>query len=521
MNVITSDILVIGCGISGCVAALQAAENRLSVIMIVKGEEPEESATYDAQGGIVYHGKNDSSQLLMRDILVVGDGASYPPAVKVLAEEGLPLVKEVLIDQAQVPFDRDADGNLDLTEEAAHSVRRIIHVADYTGKAIEVALLKLIKENPNISLVTNRIAIDLLTEEHHTDDPLAVYRRPVCLGAYIFNSKEQVVDSYLANVTILATGGFGSIYLYTTNPQGSTGDGFAMAYRAGAELRNMEYVQFHPTAFRYGDSKCFLISESVRGEGAILKTPDGHPFMNKYHPFRSLAPRDVVSRAVFEEMLEHDYPHVLLDLASYMEEEKIKTRFPTIYETCIERGVDITSEPIPVVPAAHFACGGVKVDLWGRTSIDRLFAVGEVSLTGVHGANRLASTSMLEGLLWGDRSIRKIIEDSHHYLNYKPSPVQEWVYTGVEAPDPALIHQDMNVLRYMMWNYVGLVRSTKRLQRAIEDLKHLQADVEDFYRYAQLTPELIELRNAIQTGVIIAHASWLNKRSRGCHYRIN
>lgn len=281
----------------------------------------------------------------------------------------------------------------------------------------------------------------------------------------------------------------------------------------------MEYVQFHPTAFRFEDSKCFLISESLRGEGAVLKTPDGKSFLEKYDPLGSLAPRDVVARAIYKEMLQNKYPYVLLDIASYMEPEKIRRRFPTIYETCLAHGVDITSQPIPVVPAAHFACGGVKVDLWGRTNMDRLFAIGEVSCTGVHGANRLASTSLLVGLVWGDRAVRKMMECKRYYFEFNPPTVREWVDTGVEEPDLALIHQDMNVLRYMMWNYVGLDRTRERLKRAIEDLRHLQIDVEDFYRYTKITRELIELRNAVQTGLIVAHSAWINRHSRGCHYR--
>lgn len=519
MDSFESDVLVIGGGIAGCITALRAASSGLQVSILFKGEGPEKSNTYHAQGGIVYKDKLVDPGLLIKDILTAGDGVSYPPAVEILAEEGPRLVKEILLDYAQVPFDKNDDGDLDLTIEAAHSARRIIHASDSTGKAIENTLIKLVKGNSNILVYPERAAIDLLTEEHHTDNPLAVYLTPTCLGAYVFNSKELRVESHLAKVTVLATGGLGRIYLYTTNPQGATGDGFAMAYRAGAELINMEYIQFHPTAFRYGDSECFLISEAVRGEGAILKTPNGESFMEKYHPLGSLAPRDVVARAIYEEMIEGKYPYVILDIASYMEPEKIKARFPTIYKICNEHGVDIVSHPIPVVPAAHFVCGGVKVNLDGKTTIDRLFAVGEVSCTGVHGANRLASTSMLEGLVWADRSVKEMIKRKHYYFNYSTPTVREWLYTGVETPDPALIHQDMDVLRHIMWNYVGLVRTKDRLKRAVADLRYLQDDVEEFYRYSKLTEDLIELRNAIQTGLTVVNSAWRNGRSRGCHYR--
>jgi L-aspartate oxidase len=519
MDSFKSDVLVIGGGIAGCVAALKAAYNKLEVNMLMKGDGPDKSNTYYAQGGIVYKGKSEKPSKLIEDILMVGDGVSYPPAVRVLANEGPRLIKEILLDEAQVSFDKNTWGTLDLTKEAAHSARRIIHVTDSTGQAIEMALMKLVKENSLITILPERVAVDLLTEQHHTDNPLAVYRRPTCLGAYVFSIKEQKVDGYLAKTTVLATGGLGRIYQYTTNPEGATGDGFAMAYRAGAELINMEYVQFHPTAFRYGDSECFLISEAVRGEGAILKTPNGETFMEKYHPLGSLAPRDVVARAIYEEMFEKKYPYILLDISSYLKPEKIRKRFPTIYKTCKEHGIDITTQPIPVVPAAHFECGGVKADLWGRTTIDRLFAIGEVSCTGVHGANRLASTSMLEGLVWADRAVRRIVKDKCHYLNYDIPTVREWIYTGSEVPDPALIQQDMNVLRHTMWNYVGLVRTRDRLKRALADLRQLQEDLENFYRYSMLTKDLIELRSAIQTGLIVAQSAWKNRQSRGCHYR--
>ncbi|MGQ9781850.1 MAG: L-aspartate oxidase [Nitrososphaeria archaeon] len=519
MDSFKSDILVIGAGIAGCVAALKAADNGLQVNLIMKGKDFRESNTYHAQGGIVYKGKADNPSLLTKDILEAGNGVSNPLAVKVLAKEGPRLLKEILLDRANVPFDRCNGEMLDLTTEAAHSDKRIIHVADATGRAIEESLMKLVKENKLISVYPERVAVDLLTEQHHTDDPLSVYRKPTCLGAYVFDVKKAKVDIFLSKATVLASGGLGRIYLYTTNPQGATGDGFAMASRAGAELINMEYIQFHPTTFCYREAECFLISEALRGEGATLKTPTGESFIEKYHQLGALAPRDVVARAIYEEMFEGKYPYVMLDISSNMKAEKIRTRFPTIYETCMKYGVDITSQPIPVVPAAHFACGGVKVDLWGRTNIDRLLAVGEVSCTGVHGANRLASTSMLEGLVWADRSIRGIVERRRYYLDYTPPPVREWIYTGTEEPDPALIRQDMNVLRHTMWNYVGLIRTKDRLERAVGDLRHLQDDLESFYRYSKLTIDLIELRNAIQTGLIVAQSAWKNRKSRGCHYR--
>ena len=515
-----TDVLIIGSGVAGCSAALELAKKGYQVTLVTKGEQPEESNTYHAQGGIIYKGEKDYPELLVKDIQTAGAGATWPPAAQVLAQEGPKLVEEILIKEIKVPFTLGEDGKLDLTEEAAHSLRRIIHSNDFTGKAIEVALINHISKIPNIQILTGHLAIDLITPEHHSPDPLATYPTTSCLGAYLFNLKEEKVIKAMAPVTILATGGLGQVYLHTTNPEGATGDGFAMAYRAGAKLINMEYIQFHPTTLFHKDAKRFLISESVRGEGAVLKTPEGEPFMDKYHPLGPLAPRDVVARAIHEEMMEYGYKYVLLDLASYMEAEAIKRRFPMIYETCLQYGIDITKEPIPVVPAVHFSCGGIKVDLWGRTTIHRLFAVGEVSCTGLHGANRLASTSLLEGLVWGTRAARWINQNWEDYnRDTPPHPIPEWIDTGVEEPDPALIKQDWITLRHIMWNYVGLVRTRRRLKRAITDLRHLWREVEEFYKNAKLTKELLELRNGIQTGLVIARAAQRNRVSRGCHYR--
>ncbi len=517
-DVVFSDVLIIGSGIAALSCALKAYEEGFNVVIVTKGERPEDSNTDHAQGGIVYKGNNDSEKLLINDILNAGAGATNPEAAKIVAQEGPNLVKEILIDKVKVPFSRNEDGSLDLTEEGAHSVRRIIHADDLTGRAIERSMLKYITEHTNIQIYTSHIAIDLLTLQHHCKNPIYVYRHPECLGAYVYSIKEGKVKRFLAKATVLATGGLGQIFLHTTNPEGATGDGFAMAYRAGVKLINMEYIQFHPTTLYHKDAKRFLISESVRGEGAILKTPDGKPFMEKYHPLGSLAPRDVVSRAIHEEMTEKGYKYVLLDLASYMDPDRIKARFPHIYETCLKFGIDITKEPIPVVPAVHFACGGIKTNMWAETEMKRLFAAGEVACTGLHGANRLASTSLLEGLVFGNRAARRIKEKWDELSQDFPEPVP-WVDTGEYEPDPALIQQDWITLKHIMWNYVGLVRTEKRLKRAIYDLRHLWWEVEEFYRKAKITRQLIELRNGILTGLVIARAAYTNRESRGCHYR--
>ncbi len=515
-----TDVLVIGTGVAACSAALELAKKGHQITMVTKGDRPEESNTYHAQGGIIYKGEKDRPELLVKDIQEAGAGATWSPAAQILAQEGPQLVEDILIKKVQVPFNVNEEGKLDLTEEAAHSMRRIIHSDDFTGKAIETSLIQHVSKIPQITILTNHVAIDLITPEHHSLDPLAIYPPTSCLGAYVFNARDRKATKITAAVTILATGGLGQAFLHTTNPDGATGDGFAMAYRAGAKLINMEYVQFHPTTLFHKDAKRFLISESVRGEGAVLKTPKGKTFMEKYHPLGSLAPRDVVARAIHEEMVEHGYKYVLLDLASYMDSEAVRRRFPMIYETCLQYGIDMTKEPIPVVPAVHFSCGGVKVDLWGKTSINRLFAVGEVSCTGLHGANRLASTSLLEGLVWGNRAARWIHQNWEEYIKeIPPFPITDWIDTGMEEPDPALIKQDLINLRHIMWNYVGLVRTRKRLKRAITDLRHLWREVEDFYKYAKLHQKLLELRNGIQTGLIITRAAQRNHTSRGCHFR--
>lgn len=517
-DIVESDVLIIGSGIAGLVSALFLAEAGFNVSVITKASSPEESNTYHAQGGIIYRGKGDSPELLVKDIIEAGAGASNPIAARILAELGPKLVEEVLIEKLKVPFSRCEDGDLDLTEEGAHSIRRIIHADDLTGKAIEIALLNYVSSLRNIRIFTEHMAIDLLTKQYHCKNPLYIYDEPECIGAYVFSIRENVVKRFIARATILATGGLGQIYLHTSNPRGATGDGFAMAYRAGVPLINMEYIQFHPTTLYHKDAERFLISESVRGEGGVLKTPDGEPFMEKYHPLGSLAPRDVVARAIHEEMTEHGYAYVLLDLASYLEPERIKKRFPNIYSTCLKYGIDITKEPIPVVPAVHFACGGVKVNMWSETSMKRLFAVGEVACTGLHGANRLASTSLLEGLVFGYRTAKRIMDIWETLKRDIPIPVP-WIDTGEFYPDPALISQDWNTLRHIMWNYVGLVRTEKRLKRALFDLRHLYWEIEEFYRKAKITRALLELRNGILLGYVIAAAAYKNRESRGCHYR--
>ena len=520
---IQSDVLIIGSGIAGATAALQLAQDpNIQVTVLTRASDPHESNTRYAQGGIVSRGPDDTPDLLVEDILRAGAGATRPEAARLLAEQAPQLVEEILIRTAGIPFDRDPSGQLAWGKEAAHARRRILHVGDGTGKAIIIGLLNALKRYPNVRILTQVTAVDLITFPHHTSDPLAAYQPIRCYGAYGFDQRESSVHRYLAPYTILATGGLGRIYRNTTNPPGARGDGLAMAHRAGARIVNAEYIQFHPTALAVPGAEGFLISEAVRGEGGVLLTPEGRPFMAEYAPqWKDLAPRDVVARAIHHQMVTYGYTHVLLDIASHMPAEAIRERFPNIYATCLQAGVDITAEPIPVVPAAHYFCGGVLVDRNGQSSIENLYAVGEVSCTGLHGANRLASTSLSEGLTWGYRAALEIA--SHLKGRTNPLPVgvvPPWDESGLTAdPDPALIQGDMQTIQNIMWHYVGLVRSGDRLSRAIRELRHLLNEIETFYRTTRLSDGLIGLRNAVEAALVVAQAARHNPRSRGAHFR--
>lgn len=525
---IETQVLIIGSGISGCSSAIHLARMGYQVLLMSSSNDPMESSTRYAQGGIVTLGTKDSRKILYQDILRAGDGLCNPVAVKILSEEGPLYVKEFLIDDLGIPFSLSRKGVFDVTMEAAHSRRRILHVADATGLSIEEYLMNAIRKEKNITFLKGRLAVDLITRSHHSINPLAVYEDPTVVGVYALNRKSRQMETILAAKTILATGGIGHIYLHTTNPSCIRGDGLGMAYRANARLLNMEYIQFHPTAFFHRDSERFLISESVRGEGAKLMNRAGQYFMKDYDAeMEDLAPRDVVARAIHEEMLRQSDDHVYLDLSFIRKKGiDIAQRFPTIHERILQYGIDITKDPIPVVPAAHYFCGGIKVDEWGCTNINNLYAIGEVSCTGLHGANRLASTSLLEGLVWGIRSAKHIRETNGitpaklKIPQWVRSEIPPWQEEGlIEETDPALIIQDWNTLRTTMWNYAGIVRSQKRLERAHSDLEYLMHRVERFYKTTKLTDSLIGLRNSIQVSIQIIRSALRNPVSRGCHFR--
>lgn len=516
----TTDVLVIGCGIAGCAAALELAERGASVIVATRTFDPAETNTRYAQGGIAYQGLRDSRELFAHDIIQAGAGHCNPRAVSILADEGPELVRRILIEEAEVEFDRDHGGNLSLALEGGHSVPRVLHASDTTGRSIESALVERLLRHPRVTMLAGYTVVDLLTPAHHSLNRLAIYDSPSCVGAYLLNQATGVVHRCLARHTVLATGGLGQIFLWTTNPVGARGDGAAIAHRAGVRVINMEFIQFHPTTFYHPHAPRFLISEAVRGEGARLVNADGEPFMQKYDDvWKDLAPRDVVARAIYHEMLTQGVPNVYLDLSSGRSESFIREHFPTIHATCLQYGVDITRDFIPVVPAAHYACGGVWTDEWGRTSFDGLYAIGEVACTGVHGANRLASTSLLEGLVWGSRAADCVTRHLTDRPLYDADLIPPWKELGTSPPDPALVQQDVGSVRNIMWNYVGLVRTSGRLERAIRELRHLETEVEQFYRTATLTDDVIGLRNIVSTALIVAMAAWKNKTSCGCHYR--
>jgi L-aspartate oxidase len=519
-NLVQTEVLVVGSGIAGGVLALRLAEAGIPVMVVTRAHEPRDSNTVYAQGGIIYHGENDSPALLAQDVQRAGAGHCNPSAVAVLSEEGPPLVKTVLMEKVGVQFDREPDGRLSLALEGGHSLPRILHAADATGRAIELALIDALRANPNVTLLAGHTAVDLLTPSHHSLNRLAIYDPQSCVGAYLLDQANDRVVRCLAKMTVLATGGLGQIFLRTTNPPGARGDGLAMAYRAGARVINAEFVQFHPTTFYRAPAPPFLISEAVRGAGARLVHANGEPFMHKYDPqWKDLAPRDVVARGLHHEMLAHDVTHVYLDLRNYLSKDDILAHFPNIYRDCLAYGVDITRDLVPVVPAAHYSCGGVWVDAWGRTTIDHLLAIGEVACTGLHGANRLASTSLLEGLVWGDRAARHIQAQLSETHAPNQDDIAPWHDAGSDNADPALIAQDMSAIKHIMWNYVGLVRTTPRLVRALHDLRELESEIEQFYHQTRVTDGLVGLRNAVLAAVIVAGAAWENKTSVGCHYR--
>jgi L-aspartate oxidase len=517
-NTVPTDILVIGSGLAGLSSAWQAAQRGCKVALLTRAKEIHDSNTHHAQGGIIYRGRGESPEQLVEDILRAGGGLSSREAAMLLAEEAPRLVKEILIDEMGVPFDRSPENpaELDLTREAGHSIPRIIHYKDQTGYAIEKAFSERVMSHPNVVVYANAAAVDLLTASHHSLEPTDIYRPLACVGAYVLDRDSGKIFPVLAKETILATGGLGGVFLHTTNPLDARGDGIALAHRAGARCINLHFVQFHPTALLAPDGR-FLISETVRGEGGRVVDRHGKEFMQRFHPAGSMAPRDVAARAIYQTMLETGEPCAFLDI-THKPADWLKQRFPGIHALCLSRGIDITRDPIPIVPAAHYSCGGIATDGWGRTTIDRLRAVGEVACTGLHGANRLASTSLLECLVWGTRASQQACEQIKAGRDYYFPKIADWRYER-EPVDPALIAQDWLMIRHTMWNYVGLIRSEKRLNRALRILSELDLEIARFYERSEVDDSVIGLRNGILTSLLILESARQAHDSCGCHFR--
>jgi L-aspartate oxidase len=538
-------VLVIGTGIAGLTAAFTLASAGIRVLLVTKAADPADCNTSWAQGGIIYRGEDDTPAKLISDIIRASAGISNEEAVRHLSTEGPKVVKQLLLDNVHVPFSTTDEGELDLTQEGAHSVPRIIHAGDATGRAIETSLLNRVKAEANITLATEVTAIDLLTTHHHPLDIQVRYRLTnECVGAYLLDNRSNEVYTIFADYTILATGGIGQIYLHTTNTRNSLGDGVVMAHRAGARIMNAEYVQFHPTALADKKANHFLISEALRGEGARLRNQRGEYFMERYSPeLKDLAPRDIVARAIVEEMTRNKEEFVWLDLANhYHGPQPIAERFPNIRKACLDLGIDIEREPIPVVPAAHYFCGGVLVNNSGEATLSRLYAIGETSCSGLHGANRLASTSLLEGVTWGyyaAQSIRGRLAASASSASPQVvrafsslgagagsmpdnllGSIPDWRPPGSEnLEDPALILQDWTTIQHSMWNYVGIVRTYERLKRALSDMQHLGSRLTKYYHESTISKSIVELFHGQQMASIVASAAIRNPRSIGAHFR--
>lgn len=509
---IHSDFLILGSGIAGLTFALKAAE--VGSVVIITKKEKATSNTNLAQGGIAaVIGSDDSFDLHIQDTLSTGVGLCHGDAVEILVKEGPDRVRELI--ELGARFTR-RDGNLDLGREGGHTRNRIVHAHDFSGAEIERALLEQIVSNPNITVFEHHLAIDLITE-HQLGKTLSSGTPIHCYGVYALDINANVVKKFLARKTVVCTGGLGQVYLHTTNPPIATGDGVAMAYRAGAAIGNMEFIQFHPTTLYNSGSPAFLISEAVRGFGGVLKTKDGVEFMQRYDERASLAPRDIVARAIDSELKKRGDDFVFLDLR-HLSSEKVKEEFPLIFETCLKKHkLDITKEPIPVVPAAHYSCGGIICDLDGRTSVENVYACGEAAMTGVHGANRLASNSLLEAVVFSERAF--LHASSSMKGDERFPDVPDWDDSGTfNNEEWVLIEHDRREIQEVMWDYVGIVRSDVRLERAYRRLKLVREEIHEFYKRTKVTEGLIELRNLALIALLIVECAMMRKESRGLHY---
>lgn len=513
-----TDFLVIGSGIAGLTYALKTAKHfpEKKITVITKAQADETNTKY-AQGGIagVWDEAKDSYEKHIEDTLIAGDGLCDPHIVEIVVKEGPERIKEIIGYGAE--FDKDEKGEYSLGKEGGHSENRILHHKDVTGKEMERALLAELKTVNNIELINHCFVVDIITQHHLgflvTKSTLDI----TCYGVYVLNLHTNQIEKILAKVTLLATGGCGQAYRTTTNPRIATGDGIAMVYRAKGKIENMEFIQFHPTAlYEPGISPSFLITEAVRGDGGILRNKSGEPFMERYDARKDLAPRDIVARAIDNEMKRNGTEHVYLD-CRHMDKEKFIHHFPNIYEKCLSMGIDVTQHMIPVAPAAHYSCGGIKTSEWGRTSIQHLYACGECASTGLHGANRLASNSLLEAMVFGHRCYLDSIDLITH-LSFETS-IPDWNATSTSDPaEMILITQSQKELQQIMSDYVGIVRTDVRLERAMKRLDLLFSETETLYRSTKVSPQLCELRNLITVGYLIVKGAQFRKESRGLHF---
>jgi L-aspartate oxidase len=501
-------VVIVGAGLAGLSAALSLAAT-VPVVVLAK-REMRECATSWAQGGIVgVLGNDDNVDAHVRDTQDAGAGLVDEHTARFISERSAAAVRWLV--ECGVPFTRDPEGplGLHLTREGGHGVRRIAHAADATGKAIHDALLAQTRRHPNITLRERWMALDLITSRHVKRDEASR-----CYGVYALDIDRQRVESLPARAVVLATGGAGKVYRYTTNPETATGDGVAMAWRAGCRVANMEFIQFHPTCLYHPQERSFLITEALRGEGARLLLPDGTRFMPAHDSRAELAPRDIVARAIDFEMKKHGLDNVLLD-ATHLGEAFLKSHFPTIHARCLQVGIDIAKQPIPVVPAAHYSCGGVVTDLSGHTDLPGLYAIGEAAHTGLHGANRLASNSLLECVVLGHSCALDILAQS----SPAAPAVPDWDESQVEnADEQVVIAHNWDELRLLMWNYVGIVRTTKRLERALHRIELLRSEIDDYYANFRVTRDLLELRNLVDCAELIVRSALSRRESRGLHY---
>lgn len=513
------DVIIVGSGIAGLSFAIKVAEAGQRVAIITKKNSAESNTNY-AQGGIAaVTSQTDDVEMHVADTLDAGDGLCDEQAVREILQDGPESIEELA--RRGVEFTQLNDGRVSLGKEGGHSKRRILHVKDVTGKAIEQALLHAVATSPNIDTLEHHFAVELITKaklrRRGYDVPKDADR---VLGLYVLNTNTETVETFSANAVLLATGGIGQVYQYTTNPSIATGDGIAMAYRAGVEVQNMEFIQFHPTAFYSPEGDRFLISEAVRGEGAILRNLNGHAFMEQYDERKDLAPRDIVARAIDSEMKKSGARHVWLDVR-HMSKDELRERFPNIYDYCAKQGINLESDMIPVVPAAHYLCGGVKTDLSGKTSLAGLYACGEVACTGLHGANRLASNSLLEAVVMAKRgasAVCRFLKSRDYHVHTIP----DWIDGDVRDSDERVVlTHNRDELRQTLWDYVSIVRTTKRLERARTRIQNLEREINEYYWNFKVDEGLLEVRNMTQVAGLIVDCALQRKESRGLHCTLN